>query len=383
MSYEDFFERCKTAASDFLATDKNETIRIISHLDSDGMSAAAIAAEAMIGLRRNFRLSIKSGLDSAAIEELSKERYNIYFFTDLGSGQIDIINKHMHDKKVFILDHHKPNADALDIIHVNPMLFGIDGGTEISGSGVSYYFFKNVDPSIKEHAHLAIIGAIGDMQENNGFRELNDRILKESRIESKNTDGTYEYLIPFEEENSLRNLRRFSTVLNSCGRLDRMGVGIGACLGDPEMKKKAVACLMDYKSELLKAMEWFKDNRGNALVIENKGYVIINAKDKIMPTIIGTVASMISKSGEFADGTYVMSLSRMLDGNTKVSFRICGSRECDLRETAKEIIGKLKAGEFGGHKNAAGALFPTEMESEFLEIAKQVLGKIGIEEEIK
>ena len=43
----------------------------------------------------------------------------------------------------------------------------------------------------------------------------------------------YTYTFPREDRRSfLRDCREFSTMLNSCGRISKAGVGIGVCMGD-------------------------------------------------------------------------------------------------------------------------------------------------------
>ena len=228
---------------------------------------------------------------------------------------------------------------------------------------------------------------------NGEFRRLNDLndnemdVLVEG-ILSKIGNGIKEeeimwnnYVLLDEEKDNMREAREFSTLLNACGRINKASIGIGACLGDKKMKKKALGCLSEYRGEIMKAMEWFNANRKTGNVIEKDNYMIINAKDKVLGTIIGTMASMISKSNSIKEGMYIMSMAHLIDGNTKISIRIKGNREdVDLRGIVKEIIGKIKIGEYGGHKYAAGALVPSEKENEFLDAAREVIENRSLEE---
>ncbi len=134
--------------------------------------------------------------------------------------------------------------------------------------------------------------------------------------------------------------------------------------------------LLQYKREIVKAIRWYEERKKE--VTSEKGYIIINAQDEIMSTIIGTLGSIISKSNDINDGTFVMTMARLLDGSTKVSLRI-KNKDIDLREVIKEIVEDVD-GEFGGHKQAAGALISTEKEKDVIEKAKLVLGKKAIEE---
>ena len=180
--YEKFYEYIKEVAEKFRAISSDEVIRIVSHLDADGLSSCSILIKAMIRANRQYAVSIVQKLDAAAAEGLAKENYRHIVFTDLGSGQFSVIKEYLGGKKVHIFDHHKPDVveDVPNIVHVNPHLFGIDGSKEVSGSGVTYLFSKALDKRNIDMAQIAIIGAIGDVQENNGFLRVNSDILKDA-----------------------------------------------------------------------------------------------------------------------------------------------------------------------------------------------------------
>ncbi|MEM4251715.1 MAG: DHH family phosphoesterase, partial [Candidatus Bathyarchaeia archaeon] len=56
--------------------------------------------------------------------------------------------------------------------HVNPHLFNIDGGREVSGAGIAYIVAKAIDRRNQDLAALAVVGAVGDMQDKNERRAL-------------------------------------------------------------------------------------------------------------------------------------------------------------------------------------------------------------------
>ncbi len=475
--YSEFQRSIEKAAAEFSKLDKKQTIAIVSHLDADGICAASL----LIALlnRKNIRhdLRIVSQLSDKSIEAIAKDGHQTIFFTDIGSGKIKEISQKLAGKRIFTLDHHEMSAADVntagsEIIHVNPHLHGIDGGREISGSGVVYLFAKEIEPEMSKMSYIAVIGAIGDVQEEKGFKHLNNKILQEAieqgkiktitslrvfgaqtrplhkvlefsndpyipgvtgsesgaiqflhhlKISPKNGNdwkklihleddemarlvtgivvkrlgennpedvlGPVYLLADEKEESSMKDAKEFSTLLNACGRLDRASVGIGICLGDKKARKKVNELVADYKKEITKAMEWYHANKKAGKVLQHKNYVIINAGSSINYTMIGTIASMLSKSGQFRPNTLVISLARCAeDGTTKVSLRISGKKpDVDLREIVKEIVAHV-GGEAGGHKLAAGAIIPIEKEDEFIEKAKEVLEKIkqatntGIEE---
>ncbi len=95
-------------------------------------------------------------------------------------GQIKLLDRFMQDKKIIVLDHHKPGkkTKGRNIVHVNPHFFDINGSADISGAGVAYYFAAALNKKNRELAHLSVIGAIGDNQEKDGFSGLNSKILE-------------------------------------------------------------------------------------------------------------------------------------------------------------------------------------------------------------
>lgn len=193
--------------------------------------------------------------------------------------------------------------------------------------------------------------------------------------------GPVYILVNEKKESPLRDVKEFSTVLNACGRLGKASIGIGACLGNAEIKEKAIKTMTEYKREISSAMNWYKS--AESKVIKGKGYMILNAEENVMPTMIGTVASIISRSGEIEDSIFILSMAQMISGKTKVSLRISGNGKHDVN--LREIISRIAEaveGQAGGHNDAAGALIDTEREAEFIEAAKRILEMNAMEQKI-
>lgn len=169
--------------------EKSKDMRLVSHLDADGISAAAVALSAFSRLGKKIHLSIEKQIKPGIIEKLKKEDHGLFVFTDLGSGQLELLEelKKETGKKIIVLDHHLPSSkERIDgIIHINPCLHG-KSGDEISGAGVTYLLAKQIDPNNKDLAYLAVIGAIGDVQEDNWvLKGQNKKLLKEAIKEGK------------------------------------------------------------------------------------------------------------------------------------------------------------------------------------------------------
>ena len=177
-------ELIKNAIKEFKSL-KDGVIRVISHLDSDGLTSASIILKVLKREKKKFVLSIVKQLNENILKELSLENYKVIIFTDLGSGYVKLINNYLNDKKIFIFDHHVPDSfeSYSNIIHVNPHLSNInEASSKISGSGITYLFAKNLNEKNRDLAHLAVIGSIGDIQE---FNEINNEILQDAIKEDK------------------------------------------------------------------------------------------------------------------------------------------------------------------------------------------------------
>ena len=179
MSYELFFKKIKDVVKEF--NSKRETVRIVSHLDADGLTSASILIKALLRENINFVTSIYKQLEESVLLELSRENYSCYFFLDFGAAQIPLIKRYLPNKKIFIFDHHQFNYKDLDnVILLHPNLYNIDSN-EISSSGITYLFAKVLNEKNIDLAYLALIGAIGDIQEDKGFKKLNQLILEDAR----------------------------------------------------------------------------------------------------------------------------------------------------------------------------------------------------------
>lgn len=173
-----FFSSLDSVIKEFNSLDKKKTFRVISHLDSDGICACSILVKALINENINYSISIVSQLNEKKIKDFAKEDYEYFIFCDLGSGHIKEISTTLKDKRIFIFDHHiTKDADFDNVTNVNPTKFGISGSTEVSSSGVVYIFAEKLNKKNEDMIPFALIGAIGDSQEQEGFKGLNQYIL--------------------------------------------------------------------------------------------------------------------------------------------------------------------------------------------------------------
>ena len=184
---ESFFAACKLAASEILEF-SSSPIYIITHFDPDGLTAGSIIANALRRENKPFILRILRRLEYSYLNKIGESisENSVVIFCDLGSGVINGFLDWDSSVKIFILDHHsitRENDLPKNVTLINPHRFSIDGTKAISGSGVAYFVAINVNSKNKDLAHLAIIGALGDRQdqgENSSLIGLNKIIVDEA-----------------------------------------------------------------------------------------------------------------------------------------------------------------------------------------------------------
>ena len=177
-------ELIEKAVKEFNLLD-DKPIRVISHLDCDGLTAASIIIKILKRQNKKFVLSVVKQLNENVLKELSLENYPVVMFTDLGSGYIKLINKYLHNKKIFIFDHHNLDDKSTydNIIHINPHLLEFkEPISNLSGAGITYLFGKSLNKENVDLAYLAVIGVIGDLQ---NFDNLNKEILDDAISQGK------------------------------------------------------------------------------------------------------------------------------------------------------------------------------------------------------
>lgn len=153
---------------------KDGFIHVLSHLDADGVSAAGVIGKTLFRLDAKFRIRITQQLDEKLINGIVADKPQMIILTDFGSGYLDLLNQKIPNAKVLILDHHQINGtlNNPNFTQVNPHAFGIDGASDISGSGVAYFVAKAVNEENVDLAPVALVGALGDMQDKYEQRKL-------------------------------------------------------------------------------------------------------------------------------------------------------------------------------------------------------------------
>ncbi len=157
-----------------------ESVFVISHIDADGICSAAIADIVLTRADITHSIAFVKQLDDTVLNRLPDAPL---WFTDLGSSALDFLA----DRKAVVTDHHQIAGDwppiekgersTLDAFEsptechvVNPHLKGLDGGVEICGAGTTFLVGRAMDRQNEDLAHIAVVGAIGDLQDRRSGR---------------------------------------------------------------------------------------------------------------------------------------------------------------------------------------------------------------------
>ena len=184
------------------AIERQDEVLVVTHIDADGIASGSIAYKALERAGKEVKIRFVKSLGEDEIEEIADENAFVWF-TDLGSGQISLIEEKGID--FIVSDHHIPEKATKN--QLNPHLFGYDGSIELSGATTSYLIARNLGLNFDLSA-IAIVGAVGDLQDNaygrlvglnrfvvdeavkNGFIE----IRKDLRFFGKQTRPVYKML---------------------------------------------------------------------------------------------------------------------------------------------------------------------------------------------
>ncbi len=167
-------------------------VKIVTHIDTDGITGGAIASEALTRTGIDHEVAFVKKLDEGTLGDIKRQGTPLAWFIDLGAGMLHAF----HGLDAVITDHHVPTerdvpmvfrgdlvrlAQSLDrVLMLNPHLEG-SGSDVASGAGCAYAVAKALDARNADLAAIAIVGAVGDVQDQE-FRRLegyNRRILED------------------------------------------------------------------------------------------------------------------------------------------------------------------------------------------------------------
>lgn len=442
---------------------KEGIIRVITHLDTDGLSSAAILIRALREFDQQFSVRVVKQLEDSLIEQIfnetKRQKCKAVFFLDLGSNKIEKILSLASNCKVIVLDHHSiEKKDFLEFIKDNENLLFVNPELEkkdedkSSASSIVYSFIKTLGSKKKELSQLAILGMIGDLVDKS-ISKLNKSILedaKESGLVTKRgpivfsatrpihkslelnssifipsvtgsqngamaflreldikiaSDHGYRTLLDLSEEEMSRLLtgivlarmesaksqdiigniylvkfngylmdaRELSTMINACGRLGYPSLALAFLLGSKKAKDRIEFVYSKYRHLLIDALNYVNVTEK----VIGRNYVLINAKNRIRDTMIGTVTSILASSFIYPSGKILIGMAYRKDKKIKVSARLSGhgedASEINLTQVLSNALGDLECYEVGGHTRAAGCLISQKDEDNFIDKIQKTL----------
>lgn len=396
-------------ASALQKLDKNFSVKIIKQLEKEFIE----------NLPKN-QLLMFLDLGSGSLKELNKLKNEIYILdhheiekSPEMNGNINIINPYLDDAEdlcgacltyLFVKEISKENKSLAnlaimgmvgDLLEKNIGKIGNsiinDAEMVIKKGPLLYPATRPLNKTLEFSSSIFIPGVTGSYT---GAINL----LREIGIEKK--DGKYKNLVELNEDetsklitsillrrnekkiddfigniylikffNQLEDARELSAMINACSRLDHSNVALSLCMGSKRARKKAEKIYANYKQHLISGLNFVSNLKNEK--IEGNNYVIINAKNSIKDTIIGTIASILSMSYGYKEGTAIITMAHNKD-KIKVSARIAGRNGRNICEVLNSVV-KEVGGESGGHALAAGCLIAKSKEKEFIETLKKKL----------
>ncbi len=417
---------CKDAVDHIL---KHKSVRVVSHHDADGITAAGIISSALLRKGIQFHTSIVSRLTQEFLDEICDE---MVIFCDMGSSQPDQLAR--LDSDIVVLDHHAIQGDHSSHVHVNPHLVGIHGSFDLSASGVAYAVARQMGDNV-DLSGLAITGAIGDRQRMSGAngdilgeaiehgvitikRGLNigdgdlhellefttdpymditgdadkvDAFLKELSVE-----GTLSELSPEDSKrlNSAillklmkkspsdvidsvigdiyilnreveKNALNMVRMLDSAGKLKKTGVALSLCLRDDSGLEEAHELYIHLQRKLITEL---KKAEKNIKVGKNINYLFTDDDD------VPSAMSSVLIRHVFTDRPLIVicPMHNFSKASARGTMDLI-SRGLDL-SVAMHKAAEAVGGMGGGHNIASGASVPKDMDDEFIRIVDMVVG---------
>ncbi len=210
-----------------------KAVQIFHHNDADGLTSGAILIRAFE--RQGFELHhfCLEKPYPAVLKKVYQQEGRILIFADFAGRIAPMISDLNGGKNLtLILDHHVAQASTDPKVHnLDPDLYGLKGDRDISASTTCYLFARTLDPTNRDMAHIAALGAVGDA------------FFVDGRLVSQNREAAMEAvqqgMVEIREHQSgERYFLKSSRGEIPCDELgDYLGIlgGVGYYRGGPEM----------------------------------------------------------------------------------------------------------------------------------------------------
>lgn len=409
---------------------EHDVVRLVSHNDADGLSAAGIMCNALYRKGIIFQATIVSQFDQSTIQLIEKTSIGAVILCDMGSSQVELASR---IKEAIIIDHHKPTG-KLTHVHFNPHLAGIDGSSQLCASCGAYMVARHMGEN-SDLAGLALAGAIGDKQALNGANKiiLDEAVEKKAvtvkkglrmgddpveellelsidpylditgdkekikvfldklGVKGRLAQLSEEHLIKFSSALVLKlakqspaaidsligeiyvlnnevvpNIYDFVNIMNACGKDEKAGIALALCMRDASSVDEAKTVTREHQRTLISTI---KKAQAQIKSARNFRYVLLDDSSGT-GIIAGTMTRYLYPDKPFVTLNEV-------EGNIRVSAR--GTRKLvaaglDLAAAMREASASL-GGIGGGHDVAAGATIPRGTALKFIDTVDSIIEK--------
>ncbi|MEM0076530.1 MAG: DHH family phosphoesterase [Thermoproteota archaeon] len=270
----EFFKEVEEVILKLKALKENETV-IVTHDDADGLSSGAILKEAL--KRNSFEVKVifLEKIFPEVVRDLHS-KYNLIFYTDIGSAHTDLISSlNLKNSLTIILDHHNAsNGEGNNVYDLNLEKHGYKGETDFSGATITYLFAKQLNSRNEDLIYLALVGS-KEIPE--GFLSINKDLLSEAERKGYIRKKGSDYLIT-KLNVSLGEMFSSLQILGSVGYYSQgPEIGIKAAISgiDPSVEekikileserkkanKKLISALSRGSLEKLNKIQWFNASK--------------------------------------------------------------------------------------------------------------------------
>jgi RecJ-like exonuclease len=254
----------------------------------------------------------------------------------------------------------RPLAEAIAFTS-QPFIEGLTWNKETCLS-----ILKSSGIKLKEEGRWRVPAELNEEEKKIVIKTITDFSSDKNTTEVMSELIGYTYTFPKEDKRSfLRDGREYSTMLNSCGRINRSGVGMAICMGDRnKVLTEGEWILTDYRKKIKEYMNILSNERWR--ISENENCIMVNGEDIVPETMTGTISSLIAGSPKNT-GKIVILRTRGEQNTIKFSSR--KSFGCKSKINLSELM-RIGAEKFdgigGGHNAAAGAKITKDKLDEFL-----------------
>ena len=243
----------------------------------------------------------------------------------------------------------RPLAEALAFTS-QPFIEGLTWNKETCLS-----LLKSSGIELKEEGRWRVPAELNDDEEKIIIEAITNFASDKNTTEVMSELIGYTYTFPREDKRSfLRDGREYSTMLNSCGRINRSGVGMAICMGDRnKILTEGEDILTNYRKIIKEYMNVLSNERWR--ISESENCVMVNGEDIVPETMTGTISSLIAGSPKNT-GKIIILRTRGEENTIKFSSRKSFSCKSEINLSELMRVGAEKFnGIGGGHNSAAGA----------------------------